>query len=83
MSRLFHFVYILYFFEVGFFLTFLPWFHIWENNALLHRYPILKTVFLNGYCKGVIIGLGLANILMGIEEVLAIRRRQHDEYFHR
>ncbi len=83
MSRLFHFIYILYFFEVGIFLILLPWFKIWDNNALLHRFPFLKTFALSGYFKGIIIGLGIANILMGIVEVLEIRRRRHDEYFHR
>ena len=38
---------------------------------------------MNGYVRGAITGLGIANILMGIREVLAIRQKQHDEYFHR
>ena len=83
LNRLLSIVYILYCFEVGLFLVLLPWFHVWENNALIHRYSFLRAIVMNGYVRGAITGLGIANILMGVREVLAIRQKQHDEYFHR
>jgi hypothetical protein len=83
LTRLLNIVYIIYCFEVGIFLVLLPWFHVWENNALIHRYPLLKAITMSGYIRGAVTGLGLANILLGIKELLSIRQRRHDEYFRR
>src|SRR5262249_51433814 len=74
-SWLWRLLYILYSLEVGVFLLFLPWLHIWDNNYLLYRYPNLRPFISNSYVKGAVLGLGLVNIFIGIQEIGLSRRR--------
>ncbi len=69
-----HALYILYSLEVGTFLLFLPWLGIWENNYLLYRFPRLRPVVANSFLKGAVLGLGIVNILIGIQEIVRIAR---------
>ena len=66
-------LYILYSLQVGLFLLCLPWFHFWENNHLLYDYPQLRPLISNPYFKGAVLGLGIANILIGIREIVHFR----------
>jgi hypothetical protein len=67
-----YFVYILFSFEIGAFLLYIPWVHSWENNKLLFLYPQFRPLVANAFFKGFVLGLGMANILIGIQEVAQI-----------
>jgi hypothetical protein len=60
--------------EVGIFLTLVPWSAIWERNYFLEAYPLLRDILLAPALRGAVAGLGLANIYMGLREVLTRRR---------
>ncbi len=68
-----HILYILYSLEVGVFLLFLPWLGIWENNYLIYLYPKLRLVVANPFFKGAVLGLGIVNLLIGIQEIAYLR----------
>ena len=61
--------------EVGIFLVLVPWSAIWERNYFLEAYPSLREILLAPTLRGAVAGLGLANIYMGLIEVLNRRRR--------
>ena len=61
--------------EVGIFLLLVPWSAIWERNYFLEAYPSLRTILLAPAIRGAVAGLGLANIYMGLSEVLNRRRK--------
>jgi hypothetical protein len=79
MTWLWRLLYILYSLEVGAFLLFIPWQGIWENNYLLYRYPNLQPIMANSYLKGAVIGLGIVNIMIGIQEI--VQFRQNSKHF--
>lgn len=74
MTWIWQVLYILYCLEVGLFLLFLPWMGIWDNNILLYRFPALQPIISNPYLKGAVLGLGIVNILIGIQEIAQFRR---------
>jgi hypothetical protein len=61
--------------EVGIFLTLVPWSAIWERNYFLEAYPSLRTILLAPALRGAVAGLGLANIYMGLSEVMNRKKR--------
>ena len=63
-------IYIIYCIEAGFFLLWLPWTSFWELNILTFLYPQILPVIINPFFKGAVLGLGIANILIGIHEVI-------------
>ena len=67
-------VYIVYCLEVGGLLLFLPWFGIWDNNYLLYRCPFLRPIVANAFLKGAVVGLGIVNILIGIQEIAGFKK---------
>jgi hypothetical protein len=60
--------------EVGIFLTLVPWSAIWERNYFLDAYPPLRAILLVPAVRGAVAGLGIANIYMGLKEVVTRRR---------
>ena len=68
-------LYIIYCLEVGGFLLFLPWLRIWENNFLLYQYPRLRPIVGNPFLKGAVLGLGLVNIVIGIQEIVQFKEK--------
>ena len=62
--------YVLYSLGAGIALLYLPWTNIWENNYILYLYPQIRLLVANPFFKGAVLGLGIANILMGIHEVV-------------
>ena len=71
LNRFLFFIYLLYCFEVGLFLLIFPWMQLWSNNTLLTYFPdLLREIVLSNYARGAVSGLGLANLLMGIREVV-------------
>jgi hypothetical protein len=67
-------LYILYCLEIGIFLIFLPWLNIWEQNYLLYQHPTLQGLAANPYLKGAVLGLGIVNLLIGIQEIAQLRK---------
>lgn len=68
-------LYILYCLEVGVFLILLPWLSIWDSNYLIYRYPVMQPLVTNPYLKGAVLGLGIVNVLIGIQEIVQFRKR--------
>ena len=68
-----YFIYILVSLEMGIVLLILPWVSFWENNYLLYLYPQFRPLIMNRFFKGFVLGLGIANILIGIYEIAQIR----------
>ncbi len=69
-------IYILISFELGIVLLYLPWWTFWENNYLLYLYPQLRPLVANSFFKGFVLGLGILNILIGIDEVVHFKERK-------
>jgi len=64
-------LYIAYWLVVGFALLYFPWSSIWENNyLLLNLFPKIRPLIANPFFKGAVLGLGIANILIGIREIV-------------
>ena len=63
-------LYVLICLEVGVFLLLVPWSVIWERNYFLEAYPSLRPILLSPTLRGAVCGLGLANIYLGVNEVL-------------
>jgi hypothetical protein len=63
-------LYVLVCLEVGIFLALVPWSAIWERNYFLEVYPSFRSVVLAPAFRGAVAGLGLANIYLGLNEVL-------------
>jgi len=68
------------FFSLGFgvALLCLPWLSFWENNDLLYMYPQLRPLISNSYFKGTVLGLGIADILIGIQEIARFKAISKD-----
>jgi hypothetical protein len=63
--------YIVYWFMVGLALLYFPWSNLWENNyLLLNLFPKIRPLIANSFFKGAVLGLGIANILIGIREIV-------------
>jgi hypothetical protein len=67
-------LYILYCLEVGVFLLFLPWMNLWDTNYLVYMYPWLRPILANPYLKGGVLGLGIVNLLIGIQEIARFKK---------
>jgi hypothetical protein len=74
LSCILSFVYILYSLEAGIFLVCLPWLRFWENNYVLYLYPQLRPIVANPFFKGAVLGLGIGNLLIGIQEIVHFRK---------
>lgn len=84
-------LYVLVCLEVGIFLALVPWSAIWERNYFLEAYPSLRPMLLAPAFRGAVAGLGLANIYLGLNEVVrrlrgagkdrgpSAERRQHGD----
>ncbi|MEE8584744.1 MAG: hypothetical protein V3T83_07825 [Acidobacteriota bacterium] len=75
LNRFLFFIYVLYCFEVGLFLLTFPWMQIWSDNALLSYFPeVVRGLLLSNYVRGAVSGLGLANLFLGLREVIHFQR---------
>jgi hypothetical protein len=68
-------LYVLICLEVGVLLILVPWTSIWERNYFLQAYPTLSSLMLEPAFRGAVSGLGVANIYLGLHEILWRRRR--------
>lgn len=72
INRIFRFVMLLVWFELGLMLILVPWSNIWDVNYFLYQYPYLGFFVKNPFLRGAISGLGFMNVLFSIG---AFRRR--------
>jgi hypothetical protein len=70
ISRVWRILYVLYSLEVGSFLLILPWLAMWDNNYLIYKYPDVRPIVTNSFLKGAVLGLGILNILIGVQEIV-------------
>ena len=78
-SRQWFVLYVVVCLEVGLFLTLVPWSAIWERNYFLEVYPVLRPVLLASAVRGAVAGLGVANIYVGLHEILSRSRARPKE----
>lgn len=71
LKRISFYVYVFYCFEVGVFLLLAPWLlpHVWDQNYFVFVYPKLKAVFVSGYFRGAVSGIGVLNIMLAVSEI--------------
>ena len=69
MNRLIAVAFILFCFEIGLFLVFVPWSQLWEHNALLGYSFALHQLLLNNFVRGAVSGLGVVDLLLGFSEL--------------
>lgn len=67
-------VLVMFCFYIGALLTVLPWRpRYWEQNSWLLAHPMLESLLLHGWVRGVVSGLGLLDIWIGVSELLHYR----------
>jgi hypothetical protein len=69
MNRLLAVAFILFCFEIGLFLVFVPWSQLWEHNVLLAYSFHLRGLLLNNFVRGAVSGLGLVDLALGLSEL--------------
>ena len=69
MNRLLAVALILFCFEIGLFLLFVPWSALWEHNVLLGYSAGLRGFLLNNFFRGAVSGLGFVDVLLGLAEL--------------
>jgi hypothetical protein len=69
MARLLAVAFILFCFEIGFFLVFVPWSELWERNVLLTYMPAVRPIFLHKLFRLAVAGLGGVDIVIGLSEL--------------
>jgi hypothetical protein len=69
MNRLLAVAFILFCFEIGLFLVFVPWSQLWEHNVLLTYSLHLRGVVLNNFFRGAVSGLGVVDLVLGLSEL--------------
>ena len=68
MNRLLAVAFILFCFEIGLFLVFVPWSNLWEHNALLLYLPV-RALLMNNFVRGAVSGLGVVDVFLGLGEL--------------
>jgi hypothetical protein len=74
-------VHIAYWLVVGAFLMLLPWQYFWDNNYFVYRFPFMRSWMANPYVKWAILGLGIANLIIGFQEIASFRKSHQDSLF--
>jgi hypothetical protein len=69
MNRLLAVAFILFCFEIGLFLVFVPWSGLWEHNVLLTYSIYLRGILLNNFIRGAVSGLGIVDVVLGLTEL--------------
>ena len=69
MNRLLAVAFILFCFEVGLFLVFVPWSGLWERNLLLDYVSILRPLILHKVFRAGVSVLGAIDIGIGLAEL--------------
>jgi hypothetical protein len=71
--RIFLTIFILFCLEIGIILTVAPWTSFWLNNSLIMSYPRVREILGYPFVRGLISGLGLADIWLAVAEVVQYR----------
>ena len=69
MNRFLAVAFILFCFEIGLFLVFVPWSALWEHNVLLGYSLHLRGLLLNNFVRGAVSGLGVVDLCLGLSEL--------------
>ena len=69
MNRLLAVAFILFYFEIGLYLVFVPWSQLWEHNVLLAYSLHLRGLLLNNFVRGAVSGLGVVDLALGFSEL--------------
>jgi len=81
IPRLLKIIYILYLIEAGVFLLLLPWMRFWDTNYLTYLYPQILPVITNPFFKGAVLGLGIVNLMTGIDEIVHIKKLSRGPFY--
>jgi hypothetical protein len=65
-------VLVVFFFEVGVVLIFIPWSAFWDRNYFAQLVPWLHTAMTNNFCRGAVSGLGVINVVAGFGELVSV-----------
>ncbi|MGB9256253.1 MAG: hypothetical protein WCC25_15550, partial [Candidatus Korobacteraceae bacterium] len=68
--RIFLIVFVLFCLEIGIILTVAPWTSFWLNNSLILSYPQVREVLAYPFVRGLISGLGIADVWLAVAEVV-------------
>ena len=69
MKRL---VLVVFFFEVGVVLIFIPWSAFWDRNYFAQLVPSLQATMTNNFVRGAVSGLGVINVVAGLAELVSV-----------
>ena len=63
---------VVFFFEVGVVLIFIPWSAFWDRNYFAQLVPSLQSTITNNFVRGAVSGLGVVNVVAGLTELISI-----------
>jgi hypothetical protein len=66
MNKIMRAVLIVFCFEMGALLLYLPWSSFWEQNYFLIHFPALMPILLHPSFRGVVSGLGVLDIFVAL-----------------
>ena len=69
MKRL---VLVVFFFEVGVVLIFIPWSAFWDRNYFAQALPLVQMFMTNNFVRGAVSGIGGITALAGLAELAGI-----------
>lgn len=71
--RIFLIIFVLFCLEIGIILTVAPWTPFWNSNSLISAYPKLREFLAYGFVRGLVSGLGIADIWLAVAEAVRYR----------
>lgn len=71
--RIFLIIFVLFCLEIGIILTVAPWTPFWTSNSLIAGYPKLRELLGYGFVRGLVSGLGIADIWLAVAEAVRYR----------
>lgn len=63
---------VVFFFEVGVVLIFIPWSAFWDRNYFAQLVPSLQMTITNNFVRGAVSGLGVVNVVAGLAELVSV-----------
>ena len=71
--RIFLIIFVLFCLEIGIILTVAPWTPFWTSNSLIAAYPKVREFLAYGFVRGLVSGLGVADIWVAVAEAVRYR----------
>jgi hypothetical protein len=71
--RIFLIIFVLFCLEIGIILTVAPWTPFWTSNSLIAAYPKVREFLGYGFVRGLVTGLGIADIWVAVAEAVRYR----------